>query len=306
MVRTAIGRRRGQAGSPIMAPARSWGPRLAASLLTCSPSAPSPVDIQRRLSLGSYAAVADGRRARASGEGVHARPCQLGHGRRARRRKGLHRGRDPDAGRAAEDGTPRSDGRRSGERASTRRRTSRSITGRRTCIRLRRRSTSSRSTRGDHPPGLRCGCRLLPRLELPPRAARIRAGSVARWSSGRSGMGLGLREELVSILREAGVRTLVDARRFPGSRHNPQFSQPALRGCRGGPGSHIDSGRLGGRRAGQPGEERARLPSRRDSFPAVPPAWAPAAGRRRWPRRWRPRLPASCARRRCGGVATDA
>jgi uncharacterized protein (DUF488 family) len=35
--------------------------------------------------------------------------------------------------------------------------------------------------------------------------------------------------ELESVVREAGVRTLVDVRRFPGSRHNPQFNEPALR-----------------------------------------------------------------------------
>ena len=36
-------------------------------------------------------------------------------------------------------------------------------------------------------------------------------------------------EELVFVLSAAGVGTLVDVRRFPGSRHNPQFDQPALR-----------------------------------------------------------------------------
>jgi len=35
-------------------------------------------------------------------------------------------------------------------------------------------------------------------------------------------------EELIACLREAGVRTLVDVRRFPGSRRNPQFGQAAL------------------------------------------------------------------------------
>lgn len=35
-------------------------------------------------------------------------------------------------------------------------------------------------------------------------------------------------EELVGLLREHGIRTLVDIRRFPGSRRHPQFSKEAL------------------------------------------------------------------------------
>ena len=31
-------------------------------------------------------------------------------------------------------------------------------------------------------------------------------------------------EELLECLREADIRTLVDVRRFPGSRRNPQFN----------------------------------------------------------------------------------
>jgi uncharacterized protein (DUF488 family) len=34
--------------------------------------------------------------------------------------------------------------------------------------------------------------------------------------------------ELLEVLGEAGVRTLVDVRRFPSSRRHPQFNQPAL------------------------------------------------------------------------------
>jgi uncharacterized protein (DUF488 family) len=63
-------------------------------------------------------------------------------------------------------------------------------------------------------------------------------------------------EELVSMIREAGVRTLVDVRRFPGSRHTPQFNKPVLT-------SVLDEGgityrhavELGGRLAGEPGED---------------------------------------------------
>jgi uncharacterized protein (DUF488 family) len=36
-------------------------------------------------------------------------------------------------------------------------------------------------------------------------------------------------EELIAILREAGVELLVDVRRFPGSRRHPQFGKEALR-----------------------------------------------------------------------------
>jgi uncharacterized protein (DUF488 family) len=64
-------------------------------------------------------------------------------------------------------------------------------------------------------------------------------------------------EELVSVLRGAGVRTLVDVRRFPGSRHNPQFNEQALWPVleRGGI-RYLHTVELGGRRAGEPGEER--------------------------------------------------
>jgi len=64
-------------------------------------------------------------------------------------------------------------------------------------------------------------------------------------------------EELVSMLHEAGVGTLVDVRRYPGSRHNPQFDQDAL----GAAVRRAEIGyrhvlELGGRRSGEPGEER--------------------------------------------------
>lgn len=63
-------------------------------------------------------------------------------------------------------------------------------------------------------------------------------------------------EELVSVLREAGVRTLVDVRRFPGSRHNPQFNQAALSVVLGqGEIAYRHAVELGGRLAGEPGED---------------------------------------------------
>jgi uncharacterized protein (DUF488 family) len=64
-------------------------------------------------------------------------------------------------------------------------------------------------------------------------------------------------EELVAMLREADVRTLVDVRRFPGSRRNPQFNQGALsEGLEGAGIGYRHAVELGGRRSGEPGEER--------------------------------------------------
>ena len=64
-------------------------------------------------------------------------------------------------------------------------------------------------------------------------------------------------EELVSVALKAGVRTLVDVRRFPGSRHNPQFNQPALIAVLEEAGiAYRHAAELGGRLAGEPGEDR--------------------------------------------------
>ena len=64
-------------------------------------------------------------------------------------------------------------------------------------------------------------------------------------------------EELVASLGEAGVRTLVDVRRFPASRRNPQFNRDALDASLADAGivyRHAEE--LGGRRSGEAGEER--------------------------------------------------
>ena len=63
-------------------------------------------------------------------------------------------------------------------------------------------------------------------------------------------------EELVSVIREAGVNTLVDVRRFPGSRHNPQFNETALRAVleEGGI-AYRHAVELGGRLRDEPGED---------------------------------------------------
>jgi uncharacterized protein (DUF488 family) len=64
-------------------------------------------------------------------------------------------------------------------------------------------------------------------------------------------------EELASVLGDAGARTLIDVRRFPGSRHNPQFNAPALEAVLAEAGiAYRHAVELGGRLAGEPGEER--------------------------------------------------
>jgi uncharacterized protein (DUF488 family) len=72
-------------------------------------------------------------------------------------------------------------------------------------------------------------------------------------------LGHGVRplDELVETLGEAGVQTLVDVRRFPGSRRNPQFNQGPLRAAAERYGiTYRHAVELGGRRSEEPGEER--------------------------------------------------
>jgi uncharacterized protein (DUF488 family) len=64
-------------------------------------------------------------------------------------------------------------------------------------------------------------------------------------------------DELFACLREAGVTTLLDVRRFPASRRNPQFNLETLAEALAGERiayRHVPE--LGGRRSGEPGEER--------------------------------------------------
>jgi uncharacterized protein (DUF488 family) len=64
-------------------------------------------------------------------------------------------------------------------------------------------------------------------------------------------------DELVECLTAAGVRTLVDVRRFPGSRRNPQFNRDAIAATVAAAGiAYRHAVELGGRRSGEPGEER--------------------------------------------------
>jgi uncharacterized protein (DUF488 family) len=71
------------------------------------------------------------------------------------------------------------------------------------------------------------------------------------------GHGTRTSEELVATVRQAGVETLVDVRRFPGSRRNPQFNQAALADdLERANVAYLHLPDLGGRRTGIPGEER--------------------------------------------------
>jgi uncharacterized protein (DUF488 family) len=64
-------------------------------------------------------------------------------------------------------------------------------------------------------------------------------------------------EELVELLRQAGVETLVDVRRFPFSRRNPQFNRDPLEATLRAAGiQYAHAPDLGGRRTGVQGEER--------------------------------------------------
>lgn len=72
-------------------------------------------------------------------------------------------------------------------------------------------------------------------------------------------IGHGTREgwELVACLEAAGCGTLVDVRRFPGSRRNPQFGRDALAATLAAAGiGYAHAVELGGRLSGEPGEER--------------------------------------------------
>lgn len=70
------------------------------------------------------------------------------------------------------------------------------------------------------------------------------------------GHGTRTADELLETLRGAGVVTLVDVRRFPGSRRNPQFDQDPLRATLEEAGiAYRHAVELGGRRANEPGED---------------------------------------------------
>ncbi|HZQ64245.1 MAG TPA: DUF488 family protein [Gaiellaceae bacterium] len=71
------------------------------------------------------------------------------------------------------------------------------------------------------------------------------------------GHGTRAAEELVETLLAARVGTLVDVRRFPGSRRHPQFNRGALQeALTQARIAYVHVEELGGRRSGEPGEER--------------------------------------------------
>jgi uncharacterized protein (DUF488 family) len=56
-------------------------------------------------------------------------------------------------------------------------------------------------------------------------------------------------DELLGLLAEHGIETLIDVRRFPGSRRHPQFSREALAGSLAAAGiEYVHEADLGGRR----------------------------------------------------------
>ena len=71
------------------------------------------------------------------------------------------------------------------------------------------------------------------------------------------GHGTRAAEELVACLTEVDARTVVDVRRFPSSRRNPQFNGEALAATLRDAGiGYVHAEALGGRRTGEPGEEQ--------------------------------------------------
>jgi uncharacterized protein (DUF488 family) len=69
------------------------------------------------------------------------------------------------------------------------------------------------------------------------------------------GHGTRPQQELVAMLADAGVQTLVDVRRYPGSRRNPQYNQEPLSDGLAGAGiAYRHAVELGGRLSGEPGE----------------------------------------------------
>jgi uncharacterized protein (DUF488 family) len=88
----------------------------------------------------------------------------------------------------------------------------------------------------------------------------------------------------VETLRGASVETVVDVRRYPGSRRNPQFNRDALAETLATAGmTYVHEVDLGGRRSGELGEERfgcIQMPAFRSYAARMgQPAWQEALQR---------------------------
>ncbi len=84
------------------------------------------------------------------------------------------------------------------------------------------------------------------------------------WTSGHGTRPI---EDLLALLRGAGIVTLADVRTFPGSRRNPQYGADALRGALEDAGvAYVHLPDLGGRRRAAPGSPHTAL--RVDAFRA--------------------------------------
>jgi uncharacterized protein (DUF488 family) len=71
------------------------------------------------------------------------------------------------------------------------------------------------------------------------------------------GHGTKTTEDFLEMLRRAQIQTLVDVRRYPGSRRNPQFNRSVLAATLAAEGiAYRHAEALGGRLSGIPGEER--------------------------------------------------
>jgi uncharacterized protein (DUF488 family) len=97
----------------------------------------------------------------------------------------------------------------------------------------------------------------------PPRSAdpRIRSTRIPGLAKPATvftiGHGTRSAEELIACLAQAGVGTLVDVRRFPSSRRHPQFNRGEVEETLAAVGiGYRHAVELGGRRSGEPGEER--------------------------------------------------
>jgi uncharacterized protein (DUF488 family) len=86
--------------------------------------------------------------------------------------------------------------------------------------------------------------------------AFARRGLVCGMDVWTIGHGARTAHDFLHILRDAGVQTLIDVRRFPGSRRHPQFNRAALAAALAVGGvAYRHEVELGGRRSGEPGEE---------------------------------------------------